>query len=854
MLSESEIDHVVQQLTLEEKVSMLAGQNSWETRAIDRLSIPALKVTDGPNGARGEHFLDGPTAACFPASVSLASTFDKDLAWKIGQALGDEAQTKGAHVLLGPTVCLHRSPLGGRNFEAFSEDPLLSGAMAAGYVKGMQEGSRVGATVKHYAANEQETRRFDVDETVSQRALREIYLKPFEIVVKDADPWCMMMAYNKVNGKHIDDQPSLLIDVLRDQWGWTGLMMSDWGACSNVGNSIKYGLDLEMPGPPIRRKFGPVKAALDAGECTIENIDSKIKLLLRLLNKTGKFDDRREPVAEHSVRVPAHEQLIRQAGADGMVLLKNDNNTLPLAPKTLKKIALLGPLAKTASAHGGGSASLNCHYKVSAYDAFVERLGSDVEITTAPGAHIFRVYPPMTESIYADAEKTIAGFKGEYFLAREASANLDAVPYHAQIYLRSQLDTLLNETVAEAKSARYTATFVPTKSGKHYWSYSSCGPSTMYIDGQEVANQPQDTLDSMPFVVGAQDELRFQHDMVAGQAYELRVVTERPLGCIGDLPLLADVMGAHIGFVYQDEMERDLLGEAVALATAADFAIVFVGNNTMWETEGLDMETMALPTDGSQDTLVAAVAAVNPKTVVVLTTGTAKDLPWLDSVPALVQTWYAGQEAGNSLLDVLLGDVNPSGKLPFSWPRRIEDMPSYGHFGLDAYDTRKVEYKEGVYVGYRHFDRHATDPTINTPLFPFGYGLSYTDFAVDSASVEGTLSSDLSKKVVVSATVRNTGQAAGAESVQVYVVPPSGGIDRPIKELGGFAKVFLQPGESQTVTITLDRTNAAYWDETTDKWAVAAGDHELLVAHSSAADGGDVKLSLPSENAFFFDA
>ncbi|KAK9482561.1 family 3 glycoside hydrolase [Lipomyces starkeyi] len=854
MLSDTEIAELVEQLTLEEKISMLVGQNAWETRAIDRLNIPALKVSDGPNGARGATFFDGPTAACFPACVSLASTFDPALAYQIGEALGQDAQTKGAYVVLGPTVGLHRSPLGGRNFESFSEDPLLTGVMAAGYVRGMQQGSRVAATVKHFAVNEQETRRFDIDETVSERALREIYLRSFEIIVKEADPWCMMSAYNKVNGKHIDDQPHILTDILRRQWGWTGHMMSDWGATSNVGNSIKYGLDLEMPGPPIRRKPDDVQRALAAGEFSLEDVDTKVRSLLRLLNKTGKFeDDRRAPVAEHSILRPEHAALIRHAGAEGMVLLKNDRAILPLKRESLKKVALLGPLAKTAAAHGGGSAAMNCHYKVSGYDAIVERLVPDVEVTTAPGAHIFRVYPALTENVFTDASRTTPGIKVDYYTTREIPTGENAAtPFYTQVYLRTQIDSLLNDNVIDAQSARYTTTFVPTETGNHYWSYSSCGPSTLYIDGVQVAVQTLDIDDSMPFVVGGQEEMRFRHALQAGVAYEVRIDTQRPMGIIGDMPLIADPIGAHLGLVYQSEMERDLEGEAVALARDADYALVFVGNNTMWETEGIDMASMALPVDGSQDRLVAAVAAANPNTIVVLTTGTAKDLSWLDQVPVLLQTWYSGQEAGNSLVDVLLGGVNPSGKLPFSWPRRIEDVPSYGHFGLDANHTRRVTYVEDVFVGYRHFDREVGKES--SALFPFGFGLSYSSFVIEGASVVGTLTNDATQKVTVTATVRNVGSTAGSETVQVYIAPPKGSaeVGRPLKELAGFGKVYLQPGERKSITVTMDRTNAAFWDETLDQWKVAAGDHELLVGRSSAVDDIDVRLRLRSAGAFTF--
>lgn len=378
-----DIDALLGQMTLDEKILLLAGRNFWETHEIPRLGIPSLKVTDGPSGARGETFIDGTPAACFPACVSLAATFDKKLARRVGRALAQETQSKGAYVLLGPTVCIHRSPLGGRNFEAFSEDPVLTGVLGTEYVRGLQE-ERVAPAVKHFFANEQDTRRFVLNETISERALREIYLKSFEIIVKTARPWSVMTAYPKINGHYIDATPTWMTKVLREQWGFDGLTMTDWGAASTA-DAIANGLDLEMPGPARYASADKVHALLEQGKLRVEDINARVRSSLVLLDRVGKFSDRRPTPEEKAVDLPEHRALIREAGAAGAVLLKNERGVLPIDLRKTKKIALLGPLADHASAHGGGSSFLTCHYKISPKEAFVKRFGSQVDISYSKG-------------------------------------------------------------------------------------------------------------------------------------------------------------------------------------------------------------------------------------------------------------------------------------------------------------------------------------------------------------------------------------------------------------------------------------------------------------------------------------
>ncbi|KAJ4298099.1 hypothetical protein N0V90_005998 [Kalmusia sp. IMI 367209] len=824
---------VLQELTLDEKISLLSAKNIWETPEIERVGIPSLKVTDGPNGARGGDFFDGTTAACFPACVSLAATFNRSLSRQVGRAIGQEAITKGAYVVLGPTVCCHRSPLGGRNFEAFSEDPFLSGELASEYVRGLQD-ERVAATVKHFLANEQDTRRFSVNEKISERALREIYLKPFEIVAKQADPWCFMSSYPKINGAHVDAQSKFLTDILRKEWGYEGMVMSDWGAASTV-EGVKFGLDMEMPGPPRQRTPEVVHKALKSGEVSEVDIDARVLSTLKLLKKVGKFDDRRETPKEQAIDRPEHRALIRKAGAEGLILLKNEGGILPINAKKIKKIALLGPLAKYAAAHGGGSASLNCHYKITPYDAFVERLGKHVEITHGKGAHIFRVYPDLEAG--CTNSKGDAGFLADYYMEHDISS---ASPFRTEEFPRGSFNTLMNTHVTGCQTVRFTTTYKPAITGDHYLSFSGLGPSELYIDGALVAEQSGPTKDAMGFFLGVQDEVRVQYSFSSSREYSIEAETHPSPYSNSELYLMDNQCSIHLGFILQSEMEQDVLSEAVELAKEADIAVVFVGNTTQWETEGQDLSSMKLPADGSQDTLISSITAVNPNTIVVNTTGVPVELPWLDQVPAFVQAWYAGQETGNAILDVLLGEMSPSGKLPVSWPVKYEHTGCHGNFGLDSFESREVEYVEGVFVGYRWFDRlWGKEEEVR---FPFGYGLSYTKFDIRQANVIGNVEEGLS----VTALVKNVGQVAGAETLQVYIEPPvEDSVSRPVKELVGFAKVDLQPGEEEEVRVQFGKQGAAYWDERLSKWRVSKGTYSVLVATSSAPK--DIRARLEVE-------
>ncbi|KAF2011944.1 glycoside hydrolase family 3 protein [Aaosphaeria arxii CBS 175.79] len=826
-----DLEGLIKQMTLEEKALLTAGANFWETNAIERLGIPRMKVSDGPNGARGENFENGVTSACFPASVSLAASFNEDLAGHIGKALGQETKTKGARVLLGPTVCPHRHPTGGRNFESFSEDPLLAGRLASKYIEGLQS-EGIGATIKHYAVNEQESHRFTIDAHVSERALREIYLKPFEIAVKNAKPWSLMSSYNLVNGTHADSSKHLLIDVLRKQWGYKGHVMSDWGGTNSVHESLNAGHDLEMPGPAIHRKFEKIKKAIDEGKLTVETLDERVLANLRLLGQCGVFEDPVIP-PEQAIDLPEHRALIRKAGAEGAVLLKNEKNILPLQKEKTRSIAMLG-LAKQFLGHGGGSAAVNAHRKITAYDGFQEAVGDKIELKYAEGARTWRNLPPFSEGVANSNGKP--GFTVNYF----KNSNK---PAYSKDFAAGAVKSFEDPEVTRVVMS---GTYTPPTTGKHYISFSTIGNTKVYINDDLVFNYEGQSADVMALLLGVAKEDQKRYDFVQGQQYQIRV--DASIVDDADSPLSflsSNIIGFNFGFMRQELFEADLLTEATDVAKSADVAIVFVGNTPSWETEGSDRDDMNLPMNGSQDKLIAAVAAANPNTIVVNSTGSPISMPWVADVPAILQSWFPGQEAGHAIADVVFGAAYPGGKLPVTFPKKLSDAPASDNFPGDL-KKNFVEYKEGIYIGYRHYDQKP-----DTVLFPFGFGLSYTTFEVSNASVSSA-SFSKDQTVSVTADVANTGAREGSEIIQVYVGPSqSQSIDRPIKELKGYAKAHLAAGSKTSVSVTLDKESFSYFNEAKNKWSVEAGKYTVSVGTSSTQIVSTLEVEV--KESFDFD-
>lgn len=809
-----DIESIISQLTLEEKISLLAGADFWTSHPVPRLGVPAIKFSDGPNGARGANFKGTTTSACFPASVSLASTFDRDLAEKIGKSLAEEAVTKGAQVILGPTVCPHRDPRGGRNFESFSEDPYLAGELASHYIIGLQR-EGIAATIKHYACNEQETRRFTINAQVSQRALREIYLKPFEIAVKKSDPWALMTSYNLVNGEHACSNKALL-DILQ-QWGFDGLVMSDWGGVNSVVGALNAGLDFEMPGPPTHYTATNVLGAIKSGSVHEETLDRRVEALLKLLEKTGKFANPGIP-EERAVDRPEHRQIIRQAGAEGIVLLKNENNILPIKKSDFHSVALLG-LAKQYLGHGGGSAHVNSHRKVTPYDALQEALGSSVQLRYAEGAKANRNLPPFADDVINDEGNP--GFNLRVWRSSDKDES-GTMCHMAKSEFQSNDNT-------DTTAAIMTGRFKPTLTGNHYLGFSTVGNTNVFINDELVFEYEGNCPDVMAFLLGTATQQKKRYDFVAGKEYKIRVEAKSAQDTTSGLETYAsNIVGFNLSFKYEQLHDVNLLSEAVTVARSSDIAIVFVGNTPEWETEGADRESMDLPRDGSLDQLINATASVNSKTIVVNFTGTPISMPWLADVSAVLQAWFPGQEAGHAVADVLLGTVNPGGKLPVTFPKSVTDSPSYGHFPGDL-NSLTVSYNEDVFIGYRHFDRKP-----DTVQFPFGFGLTYTTFEISNVATS-TDRMDRNNCLVVTADVENTGPVAGSEVVQVYVdlTAVSSSVSRPKKELAGFEKVSLQPGECRQVSIPITKDGVAYWDETKDAWSVDAGVYCVYIGNSS---------------------
>ncbi len=802
------IETLLQQLTLDEKIALLGGADAWHTVAIPHLGIPAIKMTDGPNGARGASRTGVPTSACFPVGVALGATWDPDLVRQVGEALAEEVQAKGAHILLAPTVNIHRSPLAGRNFECYSEDPFLTGVLASAYIVGLQSRG-VAACIKHFVCNDSEFERHTMSSDVTERPLREIYLRPFEIAVQRARPWALMSSYNRINGVWASENRRLLLEILKGEWGFDGLVISDWyGAYSE--RVIPNGLDLEMPGPPrwLNRKH--VRAALERGEVSEEQLDDKVRRLLRTIERVGAFEHP-ELRPEQAVDRPGHRALIRRVGAESIVLLKNEGGLLPLDARRPQTIAVIGANARWPSVMGGGSAEVAPHYVISPLEGIKAKTGPETTVAYALGCHIYRRLPGIEPAWLRLPDSDTAGVLLDYF----ANDALQGPPSYSEAIPApeaSWFGDFVPGADAHRFSARFTCDLLPAESGRYRLGLSCVGQARLLMDGATLINA---WTDKAPL---AWEERQQVVSLEAGRRYRLELHYRWAAE--------GNWRGLHLGLL--PEAETDPLDEAVALAARADVAIVFAGLTKEWESEGFDRENMDLP--GRQNELIARVAAANPRTVVVLNAGSPLTMPWLEGVAAVLQAWYGGQEAGNAIADVLFGDAEPGGRLPTTFPKRLADNPAYINY---PGENGHVLYGEGLFVGYRYYDKKGIEP-----LFPFGHGLSYTDFAYSNLRLSAErLRPD--ETLTVSVDVCNTGGRAGSDVVQVYVRDVASRLMRPEKELKAFAKVRLQPGETRTVTLTLEPQALAYYDPALPGWTVEPGEFQVLVGRSAA----DIRLT-----------
>lgn len=802
---------LIRQLTTEEKVFLLSGSDVWRTLAVERVGLPAIKVTDGPNGARGDSST-GARAVCLPASICLGATFDTDLVREAGRLLGLETQRKGAHVLLAPTINIARHPLGGRNFESFGEDPHLTGAMAVAYIEGVQEIEGVGACAKHFVANDVEHARMTVSSEVDERTLREVYLAPFEVAV-DAGVWSIMASYPKLNGTHCTEHEWLLSDLLRDEWGFDGLVMSDWGATHHHSRPVLAGQDLEMPGPPLALGEA-LLASVEAGEVPIEVIDQRARRVVDLAVRAGRIGLLDEQ-PEQSVDTPEDRDVARRLARSGMVLLRNDavgeKPVLPLDAGATSRLAVIGPNADPGIIQGGGSAQLSPHRVVSPVEGVRAAFG---EVVTAPGCRRERYLPLVPRDAWvSDGDRPI---QLEIF----AGEDLTATP--AVKRTSSRIGVMIQGGVSglpdpNSFSNRWTGTLRIDEAGTHQFSVFAVGRSRVLIDGELVVDNWSDPAPGDGFFQMASSEVVGAVELTPG---EVEIVVEWTTD-----PTQA-LVGLRFGWLTPTDDDQ-LMDEAVALAAEVDVAVVVVGLDADWETESHDRPLFGLP--GRQDELVRRVLEVNPATVVVLNAGGPVDLPWFGEVPAVLATWYAGQEFGAALADVLSGAADPSGRLPVTFPRRLADAPT----ALDVPGDRdKLHYREGSFVGHRWYDARAIEP-----LAPFGHGTSYTTFDFG----EPQLVADLDESVEVAVEVHNTGDRIGVAVPQLYLEPPPGGHRRPVRSLCGFASLEVGAGEKASVTISIPRRAFEIWTGE-GGWQTPPGEYNVRLGASSRDLFGSIRI------------
>ena len=783
-----DVEALLASLTLEDKVSLLAGDDNWHTPAVP--GVPPMRCSDGPAGVRGTSF-NGPPSASFPCSTSLGASFDPALVREVGEALGREARSKSAHVLLAPTVNLHRTPIGGRNFECMSEDPVLTAHTAVAYVSGVQS-QGVACCIKHFIANDTEHERHTISSEVDEVTLRELYLVPFEHAVRPlgeggADVKAVMSSYNRINGIHASEHHELLRTVLRDDLGFAGVVISDWFGTHSAANSLEAGLDLEMPGPP-RERGAALLRELAEGRTTEARVDESVRRLLHLFEWAGVFEGGNEETTDDS---PATREVIRRAAIAGMVLLKNDADILPLSAGA--DVALLGPNSDRGQVQGGGSAQVRVHQRVMPLPALQQR---GVSVRHEPGCRI---------------EKRLAPMRGSF----EARYVDDAG--HVGTALHDRLNFLWMDAPAPGVDQRsFTAhiggTFTPDVDGDWTVSLTSVGPTVLRIDGEVVVDLSVPQLGGSYFGLGS-PEIRVELPCEAGVSRQVEI----ELGAVER----SQLRGMAVGAVAP--ATDDALARAVAAASEADVAVVVVGTNADWETEGEDRTNLALP--GAQDELVRRVAAVNPRTVVVVNAGSPVAMPWIDDVAAVLMVWFPGEEFGDALADVLFGVAEPGGRLPVTFPKRLEDTPAFLHHP-GAHD--RTEYAEGLLIGHRWYDARGIEP-----LFSFGHGMGYTTWEVVSAHTSATSGGGAAVGVTVDVTVRNTGRRAGSTVVQCYVEPVVAREGRPVRTLQGFAKIHADPGAESTVRIVLPERAFSRWDPDLHTFVAHAG--RVMVGFSSAA-------------------
>ncbi|GMG26386.1 unnamed protein product [Aspergillus oryzae] len=845
----SAVEELLRALTLEEKVSLLAGKNMWETANIDRLGIPSLKMTDGPAGARGSKWTYGSLTTFIPCGISLAATFDPELVQKVGSVLGEETRRKHCQVLLAPTMNLSRSPLGGRNFEGYGEDPYLIGKVSTAIIRGIQS-QGVAACMKHFIANDTETRRFNVDQTIDERTLREVYMKPF-VMALDADPLTAMVSYPKINGYHADLSPSILKPLLREELQFDRIVMSDWGGLNSTVESLIATTDLEMPGPAVRRGE-KLLAAIAQGQIDVaKHVDPSVRRILELLDRVGLLSESSangavkndEAESEKAPNDPNFHRIAREAAQDGLVLLKNEG-VLPLQPSSFEKIAILGPNARRPTAGGAGSAAVNPFYITTPEECLttaIRQVNPEAEIVYEQGIP-FSLRPPLLGSKLTTPNGSRKGLEVTFYAGHEFQG-----PPVATTYWDDSLVYLFNDgDVPESlKGTPYcyqaSGIVTPQVSGWYTWSVANTGKAKLFIDDEMIIDNSEWSRITGGFLGCSSEDRTVRMQLQAGKTYRLRVdniVTLPPIESF-DNTLFPNVSGLRVG-LSREEDEQAMLNRAVDCARSSDIAVLVVGHNKDSEGEGGDRINMELP--GQTDALVQAVCEANPNTIVVVQAASAVTMPWVNQARAIVMAWYQGQENGNALADALLGHCNFSGKTPITFPRQLEDHGSHAWFpGQAANDS--CEFGEQVLVGYRHLDKHGINP-----LWPFGYGLSYTRFEVTDIRLDGHITTAPASTISIHARVSNVGEQDGSEVVQVYVSPSEQiqkkGLVTYQKTLAGFCKVFVPVGETRDVAIQVSKEELRWYNAEARSWQLDPGRYYCFVGTSAVDIHGELEFHL----------
>ncbi|KAM0127291.1 hypothetical protein ACHAP3_008859 [Botrytis cinerea] len=805
-----DVEDVIHNASIQEKIDLLSGIDFWHTKPLPRFNVPSIRTSDGPNGIRGTKFFNGVPAACLPCGTALGATWDIELLKDAGLLLGKECSAKGVSCWLGPTVNIQRSPLGGRGFESFSEDPFLSGKLAGSIINGVQSNGTV-ATIKHFVANDQEHERMAVNAIISERALREIYLLPFQIAIADSSPGCVMTAYNKVNGEHVAESKYFIGDILRGEWGWEGLVMSDWLGTYSTSKALNAGMDLEMPGP-TRWRGGIAELAVSSRKVSEATIDDRVRGVLKFVKSASKAKvSPTEGKRDH----PEDRTLNRRLASSGVVLLKNDTSILPFS-KDIDEIALIGPGIKEVAFCGGGSARLEPYYTVSLYQGIADALGNKAKIEFEPGAYAHRYLSTLGHNIHTPDGKP--GAVMSFYLDPMGVKTREVVDHVVITDTAFQLMDYRHPRLSALFYASLECIYTAPSTGQFEFGLTIFGSGNLYIDEELVIENTENQRFGDSFFGKGTAEEKGVVDMKEGKSYRVRLeFGSSPTSKVVGPGMVAFPGGAgSIGAVrVMDEDES--ITNAVALAARSKYVVLCAGLSKDWESEGFDRRHMDLPSNVSK--LISSVLQANPNTVIVTQSGTPINmLPWTQQASAQVHSWFGGNELGNGIADVLFGQVNPSGKLPLSFPKQLSDNPTFLNFGSQR---GRVIYGEDVYVGYRYYEKLRKEV-----LFPFGHGLSYTTFGYTSLRI--TAHSIL-------LTVTNTGPLPGSDIVQLYVSPDSScSIPRPVKELKGFTKVYLEVGESKQVEIQLDRFAFSFWDEVLRAWVREKGIYTLSVGRSSA--------------------